>query len=237
MGKRSVAKRKRGRPPAGEFSGLTKVKSVRMTERLLQLLEQGRKERSKKLKREIKFSQEILYRLQNSFDREHDQARDPAIRAFCFLFSELAQVICVNPALVPDWRFDPWLFQTFKLAVAKLLDRFQPAGKKTLPEFWRFVRETPDIDGLPSNREERKRITESPEAMADHAVEKVLSDFSNPQRVGQMYKGGKDMVGKLPKASDRRILGALVKEWDATYYGMNAVRDLGPKQKSQGGKS
>lgn len=215
----------------GEFSGLTVPVSIRMPAEMRDELEAAAEKSGKSV------TQELLRRLQNSFHRDRDRARDRSQRAFCFLFSELTQVICVSPELAPDWRFDPWLFQTFKVAVAKLLDRFQPTGKMKLPDFWQFVREAPDIEGLPSNKEERKRITESPEAMAEHAVQKVLSDFNSPQRVGRLYKGGKGLEEKMADPADRRIMGHLAQEWGATYYGMiDAQRDLGAKLKSRGGK-
>jgi hypothetical protein len=232
-----MTKRKRGRPPRGQFSRLTAVTSLRMPEDLRQLLEEARKERSKRLNREIGFSQELLYRLQNSFNRERDEARDPAMRAFSFLFSELAQVIGANPELAPEWRFDPWLFQTFMLAVPKLLDRFRPAGKMKLPEFWQFIRETPDIEGLPATKEEREKITDSPEAMANHAVQKVLSDFNNPQQAKHLLEGWRGLEGRLAKPSHRRIAGDLTRKWEATYYGMtDAQRDLALKPKSKSGR-
>ena len=210
-----------GRKSGGEFRNLTAVMSVRMPQDLRDQLERARQASRRSM------SQELLWRAKMSFDRDRDLSRDRAMRAFCFLFSELAQVICVDPKLEPDWRFDPWLFQAFKLAVVKLLDRFQPAGKMKLPEFWQFVREAPDTDGLFPNREERKGMTESPEAMADYAVQKVLSNFSDPRQVGRMYKGGKGMDEKMADPSDRRIMGHLIQELETTYYGMiDAHRDL-----------
>ena len=231
-----MRKRKRapggGRKAQGELQQLTAIMSVRMPQDLRDQLQRARQASGRSL------SQELLWRAKSSFDRDRGQSRDRTLRAFCFLFSELAQVIAVNPELVPDWRFDPWLFQTFKLAVAKLLDRFQPAGKMTLPEFWQFVRETPDAGGLPPNKEERERITESPEAMADYVVRNVLSGFNSPQSVGHLYKGWKGLEARMTDPYRRRAAGRLTEELGATYYGMiDAQRDLGPKPKLRGGKS
>jgi len=216
-----------GRKSGGEFRNLTAVMSLRMPQDLRDQLERARQASRRTM------SQELLWRAKMSFDRDRDLSRDRALRAFCFLFSELAQVICVNPRLLPGWRFDPWLFGAFKLAVAKLLDRFQPAGKMKLPEFWQFVREAPDTDGLLPNKEERRRITESPEAMADYAVQKVLSNFSDPRQVGRMYKGGKGMEEKTSDPADRRMMGHLIQELETSYYGMiDAQRDLARGRKS-----
>ena len=79
------------------------------------------------------------------------------------------------------------------------------------------------------------RQTESPQAMADYAVQKVLSDFNSPQRVERLYKGWKNFAEKVINPADRRIASHLAWEWDVTHYGMiNARSDLGPK--SRGGK-
>ena len=142
------------------------------------------------------------------------------------------------PARVPDWRFDPWLFQTFKLAIPKLLDHFQPTGEMKLPGFWQAFRDCPDIVGFPSNKDERRRRTETPEAMADHAVQKVLSDFSDPKPVEPRYKSSRGWaLEKMPDGSIKQAMGDFAKEWETTHYGMTrAQEDLAPRKKSRGRK-
>jgi hypothetical protein len=228
-----MKKRKRapggGRKAGGEFRQLTAVMSLRMPQDLRDQLESARKASGRTL------SQELLWRASGSFDRDRDLSRDRALRAFCFLFSELAKAICISMELQPDWRFDPWYFQTFKLAIPKLLDRFQPAGKMKLPGHWQAFRDTPDIAGLPLTEERRQR-TESPEAMADYAVQKVLSDFSDPGRYGNWYKGLKSSAQKISDPQFKVPLKELAKQFETTYYGMSdAVRDLAPSR--EGGKS
>jgi len=231
-----MKKRKRapggGRKPEGELRDLKAVMSLRMPQDLRDQLEQARQASGRSL------SQELLARARLSFDRERERSRDRALRAFCFLFSELAQVICIAPARVPDWRFDPWLFQTFKLAIPKLLDHFQPTGEMKLPGFWQAFRDCPDIVGFPSNKDERRRRTETPEAMADHAVQKVLSDFSDPKQVEHRYKSSRGWaLEKMPDGSIKQAMGDFAKEWETTHYGMTrAQEDLAPRKKSRGRK-
>ncbi len=135
----------------------------------------------------------------------------------------------------PEWRFDPWSFQTVKLAIAKLLDRFQPTGEIKRSEYWQFFRDA-DMEGYPLTKEERVRITESPDTMAEHAVQKVLSDFSNLEQIGNQYKKGKGLVEKFPE-HHRSTMRDLVKAWETTYYGMtDAQRDLAPRGKPRGRK-
>jgi hypothetical protein len=219
-----------GRKPSGEFRNLTVVKSVRMPRDLYDQLERARQVGGRS------FNQELLNRAKKSFDHDRDRPGDRSLRAFCFLFSELVQVICVNPEQVPDWRLNPWLFQAFRLAVPKLLDHFRPAGKRKLPEFWLFAHEADFAShGLPDIQEWGRRVTKSPEAMAGHAVQKVLADFSSPQRVRRMYetwKGVEVAVADDPQL--RRIAGHHVGELASTGYGMDqAQRDLAPKPKGR----
>ena len=114
-----MKKRKRapggGRKPQGEFRNLTAVMSLRMPQDLRDQLERARKASRRTL------SQELIARASASFERDRDQSRDRALRAFCFLFSEVVQAICPRDfpdERIPDWRFYPWLFQAFRLAVA-----------------------------------------------------------------------------------------------------------------------
>jgi hypothetical protein len=223
-----------GRRPQGDFSRLTVPFSVRMPATMRDELKRAAQERGRTE------GQELLGRLQGSFNREREKGRDPALRAFCFLFSELARVICVNMELQPDWRFDPWLFHTVKLAIGKLLDRFEPSGEMKLPVFWQFARDAKVDEGL-RTKEERARITQSPEAMADAAVQKVLLDFTDRRRLEELQQRLKSLVGvqddEAISDEEKQLIGYMTKEWETTNYGMGqAQRDLG-KPESQGGKS
>ena len=235
-----MKKRKRkaggGRKSQGEFRGLGAVMSLRMPQDVHDKVAQAAKVSGRSL------SQELLARANASFESKRVQSRDPALRAFSFLFFELAERICGN--LGSDWRFDPWVFEAFRLALPKLLDHFRPRGEMKLPEFWEVIRRAIDpivttkliIDPLGATKEERARIkkaTQSPDAMADYVVQRVLSDFSDPRRAGEIYKDLMGTMEKMPEAH-RRVLGGAVKQWETTYYGMtDARRDLAPKQKSK----
>jgi hypothetical protein len=217
-----------GRKAQGELRNLTAVMSLRMPQDLRDQLERARRASGRSL------SQEMLKRVGLSFGR--DREGDRALRAFSFLFSELAEFI--NLEQNPDWRFDPWLFHTIKLAIGKLLDRFEPSGKMRLPRFWQYLRDTPDFEGLPTSREERVRITQSPEAMADYVVQNVLSDFNNPQRIRNLFKGWKGAEERTPNPFMKRVLAGAIEGWETTYYGMDkAQRDLAPKPKSRAERS
>jgi Arc-like DNA binding domain len=222
-----VAKRQRapgaGRPRGEPRSPLT----VRLPTEMRVRLEAAARKRDRTI------TEELVARLRSSFNRGRDEARDPATRAFCFLFSELARRIYVHREL-PNWHFDPWLFQTFKLAIPRLLDHFRPAGEMKLPTFWQGIRDDPGFRlGFPSTKEERQRETRSPDAMADRTVQKVLAEFSDPAYHEQELRNFESLEDMI---SDPHALQGF-KEWKETFYGMQqARRDLAP-QKSRGGKS
>jgi len=224
-----VAKRQRatgaGRPSGARTSPLTaRLPSARR----VQLEAAARKRRTN---RRWTITDELVWRLRNSFHQERDEARDPATRAFCFLFSELARRICVYRERRPNWHFDPLLFQTFKLAIPKLLDHFRPAGEMKLPTFWQAIVDDPGFrPGLSSTKEE----TRSPDAMADSTVQKVLAEFSDPSPwPEQQLRNFESLQDRISDPHARQDF----KEWKETLYGMEqARRDLAP-QKSRGGKS
>src|SRR5262245_59968005 len=109
-----------GRKPQGEFSQLTSLFAVRMPEDIRKQLGAAAK------KSQRNASQELLARLNSSFARDRDRARDPAIRALCFFFSELAERVSW-PGPKP-WHRNPFSFRAFKLGVVELLNDFEPKG-------------------------------------------------------------------------------------------------------------
>ena len=111
-----------GRKPKGDFSRLTVPFSVRMPATMRNELKKAARERGRTE------GQELLSRLQGSFNREREKSRDPAMRALCFLFSELAVAVHGNMP-EPDWRSDPFLFRTIKIGIAKLLNALEPKGQ------------------------------------------------------------------------------------------------------------
>ena len=136
-----MAKKRRaggGRKPKGDFSKLVAPLSIRMPAEMRKQLEAAAKTNGRSL------SQELLRRLRDSFHRERDKARDPAMRALCFLMAETAQEAVGYHQLKPypsrervpmfDWRTNPFFFRAFKIAVGKLLDALEPIGKIEAPD-------------------------------------------------------------------------------------------------------
>jgi len=198
-----VARRKRlGRRPAGRFSGLTAVTTWRMPADIRAQLESARKARSERLGKKISLSQEMLNRLQSSFNRERDEERDRVTRAFYFLFSTAQRQIGVDKT--PNWHHDPKLFRATKLAIGKLLDHFEQAGKMKL-----------------SVREAR-----SAETAADTAVQTVLVTFyyATIPVTPALLEVWTKIEEMIPDTSAKRDF----RKWRDIQYGMEQVwRALG----------
>src|SRR5262245_54823149 len=65
-------------------------------------------------------SREINNRLRRSFVREQDEIRNPATRAICFLFAEVADEL-LYPEVRDSWHRSPFLFKAVKAAFTKVL--------------------------------------------------------------------------------------------------------------------
>ena len=202
-----MAKRKRlGRRPAGRFSGLTAVTTWRMPADIRAQLESARKARSEKLGRKISLSQEMLNRLQGSFDRERDEERNRVTRAFYFLFSTAQRQIGVDKTT--NWHCDPKLFRATKLAIGKLLDHFEQAGKKMKLS---------------------AREAQSAEAAADTAVQRVLGTFYASPLTLTFFKEWTKMEEMIPDPSAKRDF----RKWRDTQDGLQqAWRALGTEHRS-----
>jgi hypothetical protein len=131
-----MKKRKRapggGRKPSGEFAGLSAPFNVRMPPWLRAQLQAAAKRGGRSM------SQELISRLASSFSREREDARDPAMRALCYLIADTASSVSGLVRIedgkpVHDWRTNPFMFEAFKLAVGYLLDALRPKGEIRLP--------------------------------------------------------------------------------------------------------
>ena len=84
------------------------------------------------------------------------------MRALCFLIAQLAgQVAGMTDEKgrpLFDWRTDPFFFQAYKLAVAKMLDALQPSGEIVPP---RMALEAEKPEMIPSWKCSR-RLTKLP---------------------------------------------------------------------------
>jgi hypothetical protein len=162
-------------------------------------LESARKARSEKSGRKISLGQELLNRLQDSFDRERDEKRDRVTRAFYYLFSTAQRQMRMQMRIgKSDWHRDPKLFRATKLAIGKLLDHFEQAGKMKLSA----------------------REAQSAEAAADTAVQTVLATFYATSPLSPaLFKIWMQMEEMIPDPSAKQDF----REWRDTQYGMEQV--------------
>ena len=232
MAKRKAPKRRApggGRKPQGEVSRLRSVMSFRMPEEMRDELQKAAKESGRSV------TQELLRRVQESFDQDRKNYRDPATKALCFLFSDLAENVHGG---TPDWRSDPFLFRAFKIGVTKLLNNLpEPKGKIEPPRLRKFLLDRLSADD-PMNETEhvknwRKQLTrmmKSPEALAKSAVENTLAGyFKTDPRYGDWGAWRKAWEPSREKLdADPEIPGLFSKflrHQDNTYYGMQQARD------------
>lgn len=163
---------KSGRKPKGEFSKLSSSLTIRIPDDMRKQLESEATESGESV------AQVLLWHLRQSFNRNRELEREPAMRALCFLIAELAHnvssLIDGRGRPLFDWRSDPFFFRAFKLAVAQLLDALEPGGEIEPPEL--ILRGKKIKPGSKEGLQSRfVRTYETPEARAETAVRTLLS--------------------------------------------------------------
>jgi hypothetical protein len=179
-------------------------------------------------------TQEMIGRLRESLARERIDRQDPAMRALCFLFQELAEYIHFRqPELARrrkgEWHRDPFMFRAFKLGVAQLLDALEPPGEVKPPRLALLVaaEDNPIL----------KQIAEAfktPESAATHAAALTLEHLFRPRRVTEEDESMMQRIGQnLNDGSTEYV----VEEWKRLYFAMDrAGRALGVNQSPVLGK-
>jgi hypothetical protein len=165
-----------GRPPKGDFEGLTSAISMRMPNDMRAMLEASA---AKRPGGGWSLTQEILHRLQRSFDRERDERRDPSSRALCYLLAEIISVVSRN-SVGNEWRSNPFAFRAIKLAFTQILDALEPPGKIIPPS-----QKTGDsfLDTLwVGMATAGVGFEKTPEAMAEFACAELLSALRSESR-------------------------------------------------------
>jgi len=161
-------------------------------------------------------SQELLRRLQNSFNRDREKARDPAMQALCFLIAETAQQTAgMSTPMRPrqEWRTNPFYFRAFKIAVGKLLDALEPKGEIKPPIDMQFKR-AEEAGGLEN---EFLKSFGNPELRGTYAARSIWADLRNKP----LYSREED------EAMKKRLRDRSESAYKRLVYGMpNAARDL-----------
>lgn len=112
---------------------------------------------------------ELLLRLRQSFVRDVEQRRQPALHALCFLIGKIAETLTPVSVEEGSKHLDPFWFASFRLAVGKLLDALQPPGEVRQPVL------PPELLSLGVN------MFSSPERVAKTAASSVLMELARPE--------------------------------------------------------
>jgi hypothetical protein len=156
-------------------------------------------------------TQELLWRVRASLLKEREDHRNRALRAVCFLISELGRRGLSTDSYGEDpWHRDPFTFRAFKLGVAKLLDALEPPGeiRPTFSKKWGVLRHGP---------------FETPESLADYAASNELYRLFDSTPLSQ------DQKTMLLESELSRVLGReALRVYERELYAMSHARhDLG----------
>ena len=138
-------------------------------------------------------TQEILWRVQNSFEQDSKfSSVDPPARALTFLFEEnLNWVYEVCELWVTEgeehradeWHLDRFTFRMFRIALCKLLEALEPKGEIRPPLDWKKLAEDvePELQREPKRDADLSRASlaswKSPEARAEYIANSIWSSL------------------------------------------------------------
>jgi hypothetical protein len=171
-------------------------------------------------------TQEMIGRLKESLARERIDRQDPAMRALCFLFQNLAESIHFRQRNF-KWHRDPFTFRAFKLGVAQLLDALEPPGE--VKPSGLLARIGPIDDALSKQMAEWLK---TPESAAAHAAAFTLGGLFRPRKVMPEEEAWmREEQQKHPWPHRPTYGEELIEEWKRQYFAMTrAGRDLGVTQ-------
>jgi len=191
-----MGKRKRapggGRKASGDFSGLTVPFSVRMPATMREELKKPAQKRGRSE------GQELLARLQGSFDRDRKSSRDIKLQALCFLIAETAEWIG------RDWRSNPFYFEAFKLTVGKLLDALRPPGKIGSP-LKRMPREKQGF---------LYRVQKTPKVYSEYVFANIMEALNRTSPPSEFPEYA-EIAREVPE---------ITAKWDAEFFGMTSAK-------------
>jgi hypothetical protein len=159
-----------GRKPRGPFSQNSAVMTVRMPDDLRAELERSANKKGWSL------SQELLWRVRSSYKRQREEERrSPATRALCFLLSELAERVGLPN--IAEWHRSPFAFRAFRLALAQVLERLEPAGAIKSPGGYKRLTDAFRTHIAPKRWAE---CTKTPETFADFLSKRLMIEIMHP---------------------------------------------------------
>jgi hypothetical protein len=192
--------------------------TIRMPDNLRTELEAAARKRGHNL------TDELLWRLRVSFAKEHEQRRDPAMRAVTFLIGELAENIHLGRRM--KWHKNPFMFQALKLGITKVLDAIAPPGEIEPP-----YKDWPKASGKSANTLNRAlqniaNRCRTPEDAAQGAADSVLNLLFDPRGLRAKNVSTTRVVAE--RFPDEPFFRMIADHTEREHYGMSAaLRDLG----------
>jgi hypothetical protein len=202
-----------GRKPIGP-SAARSLLTIRMPDDLRAELQASAAKRGRSL------TQELLWRLKVSLNRERIDRQDQVMRAYCFLFTDLAEKLHFRQER--KWHRDSFTFRAFKLAVGKLLDALEPPGEPKSP----FVKLRDSDEPL---HQQLVEWFKTPESAATHAAALTLENLFRPKKITEEERTAIKQAEET--VFDFGTSHWLIDEFERDYFAMDMVgRVLGIDQ-------
>jgi hypothetical protein len=182
-------------------------------------------------------SQELLFRLRWSLEKEREERRDPATRALSYLISRVAQNV-QHDSLSKPWHLDPFTFRAFTLGVFRVLAALAPRGEVQPPDV-----SASRVHVRVFQNEGERQLGPTEQAEYLHRAQRQMADrFKTPESAAEW--AAESVIGNLfitfdpeARSSMRAVLAraglqATFEALEETMYAdSDARRDLGIKLK------
>jgi hypothetical protein len=203
---------KKGRKPKGEFTRKLSHFSTRIQPETREALEKEAKATGQSV------SQVAERLLRQGLSRKDADDGDRAARAICFLIRQIARFVVGiellrdgRSAVIYDWRSDPFFYRAFKLAVSRVLDALEPAGKIKQPVIKLAAGDTADDK---QHYTEMRKTFATPEARAQDTADLILAMLTTKL-------SGQEREAQRQHLIDQGVSPAVF----ASFYGMPEAAD------------
>jgi hypothetical protein len=169
-----------GRKPKGGFSQLSSTLTIRIPDDMRKQLESEAAEKNESM------AQRLMWHLRQSFNREVDKQRDPALQGLLYMIGQLAERLAGGSYMAAGpvryerqrwWRTDLFRFRAFKVAVKKLLDAIEEPLKGSRSPTEKEIREGfKKWSTDPEFLKEMADAYKSPESLGAHEFTYFWSD-------------------------------------------------------------
>ena len=185
-------------------------------------------------------AQRLMWHLRQSFNRERDRERDPALQGLLFLIASLAERLSTEIYRGDEiahkhnlWRTDNFKFKAFKVAVKKLLDALEePSPKPPFPEAGMrkvFQKWSTDPEFLKAKAD----IYKSPETLGASAFTDLWSDMirSDQPFTDADYKKIREVEIDYP---DHPNYARNLKRYNYGLHDARKALEINPKTRAKG---